>query len=36
MADHCVLWYDEWQMSCCGSYFAVGSKVIGPVSKDMD
>ena len=36
MTDNCVLWYDEWQMSCCGSYFTVGSKVIWPVSKDMD
>jgi len=28
-----VVWYEEWEMACCGSFFALESKVVWPVSK---
>ncbi len=31
-----VVWYEEWQMACCGNYFAVGSKIIWPVHNSFE
>ena len=28
-----AVWYEEWEMACCGNYFALESKVVWPVSK---
>ena len=28
----CSLWYDRWQMDCCGTPFALGSRVCWPVT----
>ena len=33
MPDDCTLWYEEWEMACCGRWFALGSRVIWPVSR---
>ena len=33
MPDDCTLWYEEWEMACCGGWFALGSRVIWPVSR---
>ncbi len=27
----CTVWYDRWQMDCCGTPFAVGSRICWPV-----
>ena len=29
--ESCTVWYDEWQMACCGEPFAPGSRVCWPV-----
>lgn len=34
MEHNCIVWYDEWQMACCGEPFSIGDKVKWPVSPD--
>lgn len=33
MSDSCVVFYESWQMECCGTPFSTGSKVCWPVCK---
>lgn len=36
MSTTLAVWYEEWQMACCGSWFALGSRVVWPVTQHSD
>lgn len=36
MASTLAVWYEEWQMACCGKFFALGSRVVWPVTRYPD
>ena len=36
MSPALTVWYEEWQMACCGNDFALGGRVVWPVTRPSD